>query len=182
MEKKLVATLLATFMYATMFASIGVAEIDRELLDNDIDDVGIYNTPLINSIIKVKDEHIKSGRSLPDLDIVDLTITRVGDNYYEICYRLYNAGEADIVNADFTDKAWIYYEGSWVAIENSEINHIDFDLDEDEYSGWFCFYFYPTTGLHSFSLWTDIYNDVSEIIEDDDIPTNNKENRLWYWY
>jgi hypothetical protein len=177
MKRKIIAILLATLMSATMFASIGIADMVVEIPEDAPKDVDVPTTFPEEVMVLIKDKPSGSKSSLPDLEVANLGRSREGDNYYEVWYRLYNTGEADLVDADFTDKAYLYNSGRWNAIAASEIDHTDFDLDEETYSAYFNWYFYPPTGWKTLSQWTDIDEEIEEMNEN-----NNYQSMLWYWY
>ena len=113
----------------------------------------------------------------PDLTVGSLSRTRNSSLYYTICYTIRNCGSDDLVDATFTDASYIYNDGYWSQLGNSVITHTNFDLPEDQYSGSFCFNFYSPSGIHAFSVWLDIYDEISEESEN-----NNDVWRLWTWY
>lgn len=174
MKKKYLAILMATLMTATMLSSIAMAE-----EETPPDDVEIPDSLPEEPLNAIKDDHPESGRGYPDL-----IVTNLGRQYHssnetwEVWYRLYNNGDADIVDEDFTDKAWIYASGHWNGIAASEIDHTDFDLAEDTYSSYFNYYFTPVSGWHVLSQWTDIDDDVDE----GNYENNNNYDRLWLWW
>ncbi len=119
------------------------------------------------------------AEDLPDLAVTSLTRTRNGPLNYTIYYVLRNCGDADLVGATFTDAGYQYEDGDWNQIAQSIITHTNYSLAEDTYSGTFSYTFYPRSGVHAYSQWTDIYNNVEEKIESNN---NYITKYLWNWY
>ena len=120
---------------------------------------------------------IPTTLATPDLTVYSVSRSRNAANDYTVSYVLRNCGTSDLVDETFTDQCYLYEEGRYNPINQSIITHTDYDLEDDTFSGSFTYRFYPPSGTHAHSQWTDIYDDIDEIDED-----NNYNWHLWYWY
>ena len=112
----------------------------------------------------------------PDLRVSDLWRGYIGPTrYWQVGYTLYNAGQGNIVNAEFSDAGY-YYWGAWYKISASEQRHYSFNLESQHYSDDFFYNWYAPPGIHLLSQWTDIYQEVSDSNYD-----NNYKSVLWNW-
>ena len=112
-----------------------------------------------------------------DLDVTNVSVTRISRLYYRFCYRLYNHGPDDIENADFWDAGGYKSGGKWYVHQDSWIHHTNFYLEANHYSPTYCWYGYMPGGFRWFCQCTDELKDVDETNED-----NNCDVGFWYFF
>jgi len=176
MKKKVLAVLLATLMSATMFASIGVADIDVEIPKDAPDDVEIPNELPLKPMIKINDDKQDSKSDKPDLWIPSKPdTTSAGNNFWYVDYSLRNIGSTDITNDDWYDSFWLYEGGHWNEVDNITITGETIledrtkDMPDD-------FYFQASPGYRAGCAWADAANDIDEEKE------NNNEKTFFQWW
>lgn len=172
MTKKIVAILLATLMSATMFASIGVADIDVEIPEDAPEDMEIPDVLPNQQMINIDDKESKSRRNV-NLDMSNFGMSNTGGDYTYVHYRVYNTGTDDITET-FYDYSYLKYSGSWHKYPGTDktVNGLD--------SGEYYYHSYTVDfpqGWYWFCADSDTYDDVDDEYDE----TDNYIIRLHYF-
>ena len=113
----------------------------------------------------------------PDLIVSDIWRGYIEPTrYWQVGYKLYNAGPTNIVNENFTDAGYYLMSGTWYEIAASVQRHYNFYLEGQYYSGSYFYNWYAPPGIHWLSQWTDISEEVPDSNYD-----NNYKSALWNW-
>jgi len=176
MNRKILVILLATLINATMFATIGVAEIEAEIPKDAPGDIEIPEKLAVEPILKIDDKIEKDeGKSTYDwnlyFDDSVFDIDNEGDGQ-RISYRVWNTGTDDIT-WNWYDRGYIKLSGVWTDWEDSEIYNTDTLIVDDYYDAdYWCEF---PGGWHWYNQWTDPDNDIPEDVDWDD----NDGLKLW---